>query len=91
MPSDQVYTEKSISAKLCSVYEFGNDSFAEEFLKTWITDTYQFDVFCPDLRQYDYSLYNKKGAMKANSLIFRVEKCVDPVDQPGFCKDDEVI
>lgn len=30
--------------------------------------------------------------MRASSLMFRVEKCTDPVDQPGFCKPhDEIV
>ena len=48
-------------------------------------------MYCPDLKNQNYSLKNKHGDMQVNSLIFRVEKCEDPAEQPGFCKTNDII
>lgn len=90
-PVDDVYTEQSIGAKRCSVYEFGNDTYADQYFSTWVTDSYEFDLFCPDLLAHHYDLFDKNGAMLANSLIFRVEKCEDTAESSSFCKDDKII
>ena len=29
--------------------------------------------------------------MKSKSIIFNIDKCVDPVNQPGFCKSEKEI
>lgn len=36
-------------------------------------------------------MHEQKGAMKAQSLVFRIEKCVNSDDKPNFCKEKEVI
>ena len=48
-------------------------------------------MFCPNFSEQNLVLKNKKGDMKSKSIVFNIEKCVDPPDKPGFCKSDEEI
>ena len=36
-------------------------------------------------------MYNQKGSMVSKSIIFNVEKCIDPDDKPGYCKTENEI
>ena len=75
-----MHHDHKTSVKNCEQSDFGNDTKAKKYYEMWVNDDYQYELFCPDLEEQDLQLYNEKGHMKVKSIIFRVEKCVDPVD-----------
>lgn len=86
---NQVYFETDLSVKRCEPSDFGDDPLSRDIFHTWITDKYQFELFCPDMSAHIHSLYNQRGAMKSKSIIFRIEKCQDVAGQSNYCKSDE--
>lgn len=87
----QVYNEEMSNIKRCEPKDFGDDEDSRKLYNTWITDTYSFDLFCPDYEMNDFKLFNTKGAMMSKAIIFRVEKCKNPPFHPTFCESDEKI
>lgn len=89
--SDEIFTASNLSIKKCKPADLGGDAYAEEVYKGWNTKTYSFDLFCPDYDKSKISLFNTKGAMNSKAAYFRIEKCRDPENQPGFCKPEAEI
>ena len=46
-------------------------------------------MYRPDLDKHGLTLYNQKGAIVSNSIVFRVEKCIDGPDEPAICKSEK--
>ena len=86
--TDQIYFESNHGVKRCEATDFGEDAQSQAYYHTWVTDTYQFDLFCPDLKNQDLKLYNQRGAMRTKSVVFRIETCQDDsdIDGAGYCK-----
>ena len=72
-----IYNEYDSGIKRCQRDDFGLDADSHDFWDTWITDDYQFDLFCPDYANQNLSIQNQKGAMESKSVIFNIEKCVN--------------
>ena len=46
---DNPYKETNFTVRRCEPTDFGEDEQSQAYYHTWITDTYAFDIFCPDL------------------------------------------
>ena len=87
----QVYFKSETGLKRCLPEDFGPDEDSQYYWHTWITDTYAFDLFCPDYGNQNLALKNKKGDMISKSIVFNIDKCIDTPENPGFCKSEEEI
>lgn len=61
--------------KYCDVNDLGGDKYAEDIYANWKNDDYDYDIFCPDLEKFNYSLYNHKGEKRLTSIAFRIDEC----------------
>ena len=46
--SEDVYFESNHTIKRCEAIDFGQDVDSQAYYNTWVTDSYAFDLFCPD-------------------------------------------
>ena len=49
--TDQIYFDSNYTIKRCEPEDFGEDELSQAYYRTWVTDSYQFDLFCPDLKE----------------------------------------
>ena len=73
---DKIFKESKHTIKQCDRQSFGSDipgDISDQIFSTWYNENYKFNMFCPDLSQNDLYLYNEKGAMQSNSIMFRIE------------------
>ena len=87
--TEDIYHETILGSKRCLAEDFGTEKASQDYWHTWITDDYAFDLFCPDLKDNNLTIYNQKGAMISKSFMFKITRCQE---QPGaeekFCKDE---
>ena len=55
---EQIYFDSNFTVKRCEAQDFGDDEQSQAFYHTWVTDTYAFDLFCPDITNQDLSMFN---------------------------------
>ena len=56
--TQDIYFETNLDSKRCMPEDFGDDKISQDFWHTWITDDYQFDLFCPDYDKNNLTIYN---------------------------------
>ena len=65
-----VVTYANHSIKRCEPEDFGNDDQSDQLYELWISDDYEFDIFCPDLEKNEIQLYSQEGENFVQSMIF---------------------
>ena len=46
------------TARRCKPADFGHDTQSKDIYDKWISDDFYFDIFCPDISQFDLKFHN---------------------------------